>query len=60
MTRTHLQRRRRQDSDRSQYQPRWSRQRIRRPMIWVTLILLLLFLGPALVYLTGGARLRGD
>ena len=29
-------------------------------MIWLILILLLLFLGPALVYLTGGARLRGD
>ena len=35
-------------------------QRIRRPMIWLIVILLLLFLGPALVYLTGGARLRGD
>jgi hypothetical protein len=29
-------------------------------MIWLVAILLLLFLGPALVYLTGGARLRGD
>ena len=29
-------------------------------MIWLILILLLLFLGPALVSLTGGARLRGD
>src|SRR5437016_6375723 len=29
-------------------------------MIWLILVLLLLFLGPALVYLTGGARLRGD
>ena len=61
MTRTHLQRRRRQDSDRSQYQPRWSRQRIRRHRdLGHFLILLLLFLGPALVYLTGGARFRGD
>jgi len=32
----------------------------RRPMIWLMLILLLLFLGPVLVYITGGARLRGD
>ena len=29
-------------------------------MIWLILILLILFLGPVLVYLTGGARLRGD
>jgi hypothetical protein len=32
----------------------------RRAMIWLMLILLLLFLGPVLVYITGGARLRGD
>src|SRR5712691_5339643 len=37
-----------------------SLQRIRRPMIWLSLLLLVLFLGPALVYMTGGARLRGD
>src|SRR5262245_9751882 len=60
MTRAHRQRRRRQDGDSSQYQPRRSWQRIRRPMIWLIVILLLLFLGPALVYLTGGARLRGN
>ena len=60
MTWAHLQRRRRQDGDSAQYQPGRSLQRIRRPMIWLILILLLLFLGPMLVYLTGGARLRGD
>src|SRR4029453_19323798 len=60
MTRAPLQRSRGKDSDSSQNQPRRSWQRIRRPMIWLILILLLLFLGPALVYLTGGARLRGD
>src|SRR5262245_13600884 len=29
-------------------------------MMWLILILLLFFLSPALVYLTGGARLWGD
>jgi hypothetical protein len=29
-------------------------------MIWLILVLLVFFLGPMLVYLTGGARLRGD
>ena len=29
-------------------------------MIWLMLLLLLFFLGPVLVYVTGGARLRGD
>lgn len=29
-------------------------------MIWLILLLLVFFLGPALVYVTGGARLRGD
>jgi hypothetical protein len=29
-------------------------------MIWCILLLLVFFLGPALVYVTGGARLRGD
>src|SRR2546429_6130447 len=35
-------------------------QRLRRPMTWLILVLLLFFLGPMLVYMTGGARLRGD
>src|SRR5262249_20249134 len=60
MTRAHQQRRRGQDSDSSRSQTKQSQQRIRRPMIWLSLILLLLFLGPVLVYVTGGARLRGD
>ena len=29
-------------------------------MIWLILLLLMFFLGPVLVYVTGGARLRGD
>jgi hypothetical protein len=29
-------------------------------MTWLILVLLLFFLGPLLVYMTGGARLRGD
>lgn len=29
-------------------------------MIWLILLLLIFFLGPALVYVTGGARLHGD
>jgi hypothetical protein len=29
-------------------------------MTWLILLLLIFFLGPALVYITGGARLRGD
>ena len=33
---------------------------IRRAMMWLSLLVLLLFIGPLLVYLTGGARLRGD
>ena len=37
-----------------------SLQRLRRPMTWLILVLLLFFLGPVLVYMTGGARLRGD
>src|SRR5215510_13611902 len=37
-----------------------SLQRLRRPMTWLILVLLIFFVGPALVYLTGGARLRGD
>src|SRR2546425_11503509 len=37
-----------------------SLQRLRRPMTWLILVLLLFFLGPLLVYMTGGARLRGD
>ena len=60
MTPAHLQRRRRQDGDSSRSQLRQSRQGIRQPMSWLILIFLLFFLGPALVYLTGGARLRGD
>ena len=60
MIRVHLQRHRGQDDDSSQPQPRRGLQRLRRLMIWLILILLILFLGPVLVYLTGGARLRGD
>src|SRR5712691_7294739 len=37
-----------------------SLQRLRRPMTWLILVLLIFFLGPMLVYVTGGARLRGD
>jgi hypothetical protein len=37
-----------------------SLQRIRRLMIWLIILLVVFFLGPVLVYLTGGARLRGD
>lgn len=33
---------------------------IRRAMIWLSLIVLLLFIGPLVVLVTGGARLRGD
>src|SRR6266702_3998498 len=35
-------------------------QRLRCPMTWLILVLLLFCLGPLLVYMTGGARLRGD
>src|SRR5882672_4329258 len=44
----------------ARYQTMRSLPHIRRPMIWLMLLLLMLFLGPALVYITGGARLRGD
>ncbi|WP_256868098.1 DUF3750 domain-containing protein [Candidatus Entotheonella palauensis] len=33
---------------------------MRRAMIWISLLILLLFIGPMAVLVTGGARLRGD
>jgi hypothetical protein len=33
---------------------------IRRAMIWMSLLILLFFIGPLTVFVTGGARLRGD
>src|SRR5713101_5597369 len=37
-----------------------SLQRVRHPMTWLIFLFLVFFFGPALVYVTGGARLRGD
>ena len=37
-----------------------SLRRMRRTMIWIGLALVVLLLGPLMVYMTGGARLRGD
>jgi hypothetical protein len=33
---------------------------MRRAMIWISLLILLLFIGPLTVFVTGGARLQGD
>ena len=33
---------------------------MRRAMLWISLLILLLFIGPLVVLATGGARLRGD
>lgn len=36
------------------------RRLMRRAMIWISLLMLLLFIGPLTVFVTGGARLQGD